>query len=420
MFIKNWIKNKKNNTNDINEMNNINDTSEYRKIRMFGADNTDVSTPIAYEPAPEKDISQLKKIPVFGADNSAIEQIPEVYEQLPEVETRHKNFAKLTKVAFALLFILLSQSAIFIIYRLMLQFPLFISVFPLIITTLIILMGIGLYILEKHTFHALSYTNIIMLISGEIITIVVMFLIYHFDIPGILKFSFVFSIVFSIYVLIFLKSKILLKLAICIFVSVIFIQTDIVTLRPLDFDTSYIYISTVGYRYKPTNENHYYIENIGNNKDVPTLKLGEVRQFADFTETLAASCTGVRSVTGKAGEVTLESLNELEVAGFKFGEVVNFHGRYDEEFFKKKSLYFSAIKIRHPFDTVEVTGFKYSEAFGRLLVDYTIPHPKSNSFATEEEGAFCILVFEVDKAEEEKLLTCMPPLLATPAAISYT
>ncbi|MEE0060851.1 MAG: tripartite tricarboxylate transporter TctB family protein [Acutalibacteraceae bacterium] len=361
-------------------------------------------------------MERIRKIRIYGDDNTGIEKEPIAYEPPPEVQARHKNFKILTVSAYVLLFMLLSQSAIFIIYRILLQNSIFMHTFPLIVTVLMVLIAVVLFICEQHTYHSLSYPNIIILMLGEIVTIVGMFMLYHFDIPWLLNATFVFSILFSLYILLFLKTHIIFRISICAFVAVIFFVTDFVTLYTLEFTPRYIYISTNGYHSKVIDENNYFFEN---DAEKSSININDLEKLTEYVELLAVSCSGVRSVDDE-NSMSLEAMNDIGIDDFCFGDIVNFNEKYDEDFFKKKSLYFSVIDLQHQDDTITVTDFKYAKSFGRLYMTYSNPDPSVYQFTNEEEGAICIMVLEVTKEQEEKMLPFWPSFITDRTVMTYS
>ncbi len=360
-----------------------------------------------------------RKIRIYGGDNTGIESIPQAYEPPPKAKARYKNFKILTVTAFVLLFMVLTQSAIYVTIRLLLQLPVFMQVFPLLIEVVILVIAFILYKREQDVCHRLSYSNMIILIIAEFVIFVGMFLLYNFDIPWLMNFIVAFSIVFSLYILILFNSHLLYRIAICLFTVLTVVTTNVVNLHNLEFTPRYIYISADGYHNKVNDENNYYFED-----DAENLSINEnnIKELLTFLNNLAYFNTGVQSVDGTNNCYSLEDLNNTEIDNFNLADVVNFNERYDDDFFKDNSLYFSVIKLFDKSDTIEFTDFKYSTEFGRPYITYK--GVTSNRFIITESQdqsvkAVCLIVLEVTKEEEKKLLENNPGLLTDSSVIKY-
>ncbi|MEE0265789.1 MAG: hypothetical protein UD936_09205 [Acutalibacteraceae bacterium] len=357
-----------------------------------------------------------RKIRQYGEGDSFIPTPPQAYEPPPEVKARYKKFQILTLAAFALLFLLLTQCVLFLTYRVLTPQPLFMQISPLLIEIAIMLIIVAIYRYEQNTSDLFSFSNLIALIIGESVLSVGMFLMYFFEVPWLITFTAIFSIVFAVYILGFVKAGLKFRLAMCAIIALTLFVSDTVSLHSLEFTPRYIYISTGGYHDKLNDENNFYFENNAEESSVDDKRLNEIR---DLSETLSTYGWSVQCTDGDDTGNGLEFLNTKFLEKFRYGDFINVDGRYDDEFFKDNSLFISYIQLQHPDDTVELTDYKYATLFGKPYITYNQTDSSATTPANEDERAICIILLEVSKSNEKEILDKMAGFSMKNAVINY-
>ncbi len=366
------------------------------------------------------DIREPRKIRQYG-EGDAFEPTPppQPYEPPPEVKARYRKYKIFTITTFALLFLLLTQGVILITLRVLKPQPLFMQTFPLLIEIAILVILYAIYRYEQNMCDPLSMSNMIVIIIGEGVFIVAMFLMYHFEMSWLINALAVFSIAFALYIFIFVKAGFRFRLVMCIVIAVSFFVTDIVALNVLEFTPRYIYISTGGYQDKNNDETNYYFDN---NAERSTIDDKELNQIIEQTKVLSSLGWSVQRVNEIGRGNSLGFFNTMFENNVRLGDLVNAEDRYDDRFFEKKSLFLSFIRLENPNDTVEITDIDYATLFSKPYITYTRSNSSKSTDDTntkERARAICLVVLEVSKAEEEKVSDKMIGFLSDNAVIKY-
>lgn len=277
------------------------------------------------------DINQPRKIRQYGEGDSFVPTPPQAYEPPPEVKARYRKGLALTITTYALLFLLLTESVVFLTVRVLMPQPLFMQISPLIIEIAIMLIIFAIYRYEQNLSKPLSFSNMIILSIGESVISAVMFLMYSFEIPWLIVLIAIFNIAFSVYVLGFVKSGLKFRLAICVIIALTFYITDIVALHSIPFTPRYIYISTGGYHDKVNDENIFYYDNNAEASSIDNKRLNEI---IDLSEALSTYGWSIQCVDGTDTGNGLEFVNTKFIDDFRYGDLLNIDNRYDDAFLK--------------------------------------------------------------------------------------
>ena len=97
------------------------------------------------------------------------------------------------------------------------------------------------------------------------------------------------------------------------------------------------------------------------------------------------------------------------------GDVINVDNRYNDEFFKKYSLYLCAVELDNKDDTVVCTNMYYSERYTSPNITYC----RSKENSEDNEKAVCIIIYEVPVDVEAKVYTKLGGFSEKTAQIRY-
>lgn len=326
------------------------------------------------------------KINFYGDDSNYEVNTFEPSQPTEEQKLIYKKFRVLTISAFALLIYLLFQGMIMVGLRLLFVDDILTKTFALGIEVFILAMCISICVGYKYLNHYLSYANLGAIVGAELIFIVAQLFLFNFCVPFLYYILIFVSIIFAIYILKFLNCKFKIRVLISLIPVLILITTGVVYLRGLVYTPRYIYISNNGYSDKVSdNSNYYYNKPVNGETDDGDY----IDEILLLTNTMSNTIDGIFSVED------FDYLEDLYSRMFSANDVINFHNRYNEEFFKNNCLYFSIIELENKYDTVKCTEIQQSYMYARPVIEYT----KSTIDKGSEDRAICIMVFEVTLEE---------------------
>lgn len=361
------------------------------------------------------DIRVPRRIKQYGeVDEFEQAPAPQAYEPPPEVQVRYRNFKILTITAMVLLFMLLAQSMILVAVRLLFQQELYVKMIALAMEVILVVAGIAVFVAYQYIYHSLSYVNMGAIIITELMLLVGQLVVSNYTVPTLYYCLIALSAGFVLYALIFLKIGVKFRLAFSVVPVFVLLITNLIYLKSIEFTPRYIYLSTNGYSNSVSDKDVFYYKNALN------TEYDGVNSFEDvilITETMSNTVSGIHSVTETEIRAdSLEYLNETYMPKLPMGDVVNFDGKYDDEFFKNYSLYFSVLELENPDDTVECVELQYSFAYARPVLKYKRSNTKIKA---ENQRAACIMVFELPVETEKAIIDELAGFTTDRAIIKY-
>lgn len=340
------------------------------------------------------------------------ENAPRAYEPPPEIQARHRNFEILTTTALVLLFVILTHGSILVAARWLVRVIYIKELVAFFTIVFIAALGIGLWRGYDYICHSLSYPNIITIVVAEIVMLTGQFIVSHFSAPFLLGYMIIFSAVFILYALIFLKCKFRYRVIISMLTVIVLVTTNYIHLHRMEFTPRYIYMSTAGYQNKISDETIYYYEQpvnqMADGKNPIDKLLEEINIVSEWPLYMA------QIEEDESGNY-LKYMDVISGEICNLSEVVNFNGKYNDTFFEEYGLCISVLELENPDDTIKCTDFQYSLGFGRPVIEYT----KSNSPATDER-AICIIIYEVPNTYKESIFFHGPTFNPRKSAIRYS
>lgn len=365
------------------------------------------------------DIREPRKIRQYG-EGDAFEPTPppRAYEPPPEVKARYKKYKILTLTAFALLFVLLTEGVMFLTFRVLVQQSVLTQILPMFIEVFLLVALYAIYRYEQNTNDMFTLLNLSIIIIGETVLSVGMLLVYYFEISWLVNIIALVSIVFALYVLIFVKVGLKFRLVMCAVIASAFFVADVVALHTLEFTPRYLYVSTGGYQGKVNDENNYYYEN---DAEVFTIENDDFINLREYSNMVSSVGWCAKRVNEIGQGNSIEFLNSRFMNKFRYGDLINAEGRYDDAFFEKNSLFFSFVDLENPNDTIELTDVEYAKLFSRPHITYKrSKSSEGTETATGEKArALCIVILEVSKAEERNVIKSMVDFAAYHDDITY-
>ncbi len=337
----------------------------------------------------------MKNSEIYDSDNEVVSNIPLAYEPPPEIKARYRNFEILTITALVLLFVIYTHGLILVAVRVVFSMIAIKELIAFFVGLFILVMGVGLWRGYDYICHSLSYANIITIVVTEVVMLVAQVVMCNFCVAYLLKYMIILSVVFILYVLIFLKCKFIFRALIAVITIPVLVATNYTHLHSLEFTPRYIYMSTSGYQDKISDKVSYYYEEpinkfVGGQYSIDTLieNINEISKWPMYISQVEET---------ESGDY-LKYLDIISSEICKLSDVVNFNGKYDDSFFKNSGLCISVLELENPNDTIECTDFQYSLAFGRPIIEYT----RSKSPVTDER-AICIIIYEVPNIYKESV-----------------
>ena len=344
----------------------------------------------------------MNEFKFYGEENTENDDAVQLREQQAEKEAekerKYKKHSVLDNTALFLFIVLIAENTILFATRIFFQEEMYAKAMPFFMELFILVLGAGIFSAYRYIYHSLTITNMKAIIITEAVLIVGEFIVYNFCVPVLLWFLIALSVAFIIYAVKFLNCNIFIRLAMCLVPIAVLLVCNIICLRSFEFTPRYVYISTSGYSDKTNDESNFYYKEPINTVYADALdeyvysddlKDNAIDEIINLTDTVSGTLMGIRST--KDTYDSLNYLNEIYSKVMPMGDVINVDNRYNDEFFKKYSLYLCAVELDNKDDTVVCTNMYYSER-------YTSPHItycRSKENSEDNEKAVCIIIYEV-------------------------
>lgn len=368
----------------------------------------------------------MNEFKFYGEENTenddAVQLREQQAEQEAEKERKYKKHSVLDNTALFLFIVLIAENTILFATRIFFQEEMYAKAMPFFMELFILVLGAGIFSAYRYIYHSLTITNMKAIIITEAVLIVGEFIVYSFCVPVLLWFLIALSVAFIIYAVKFLNCNIFIRLAMCLVPITVLLVCNIICLRSFEFTPRYVYISTSGYSDKTNDESNFfykdpintvYADAIDEYVYSDDLKGNAIDEIISLTDAVSGTLMGIRST--KDTYDSLNYLNEIYSKVMPMGDVINVDNRYNDEFFKKYSLYLCAVELDNKDDTVVCTNMYYSER-------YTSPHItycRSKENSEDNEKAVCIIIYEVPVDVEAKVYTKLGGFSEKTAQIRY-
>lgn len=326
----------------------------------------------------------MRKIKIYGADNTEAESnVPT--NNSPAQQARYRNFKILTVTAFVMLVVLLVECMVLVGVKLLFIDDIVTKAFCFGIEIVTLSICIGLFFFYKYLYHSLSYTNLIIIITAEVIMAISQVIMCIFTVPVLFIILLVLGSLFILYCLITLNCGLKYKVIMSLITVFVLLVTNFVYVKNFEFTPKYFYISNTGYTNKVNDEYNFYYSGALN-------KIID-EDYDEFDEIVLLTATMANTM------VAVHSIEELKAVGenfhnsnLPFADMVNHNNIYNDEFFKNNCLYFSVMELENKHDTITCNEIQYSLKYSRPVINY---HKSGLSNEDDSEKAICVMVFEV-------------------------
>jgi len=353
----------------------------------------------------------MRKIRIYGAENTEIENnvpIDNSYAQ----QARYRNFKILTVTAFVMLVVLLVECMVLVGVKLLFIDDIVTKAFCLGIEIVTLAICIGLFFFYKYLYHSLSYTNLIIIITAEVVMAASLVVMCIFIVPVLFIILLVMASMFILYCLITLNCGLKYRVIMLLITVFVLLVTNFVYVKSFEFTPKYFYISNTGYTEKVNDEYNFYYSGAVSKTIDEEDSYDAIDEIIELTDTMANTKTAVHSLE----ELKLIGDN-FQQSGLPFADMVNHNNIYNDEFFKNNCLYFSVMELENKYDTITCNEIQYSFKYSRPVINY---HKSGLSNEDDSEKAICVMVFEVPLTVEEQVFSDIAGFTTDKAMIFYT